>query len=228
MRHLTLDLLGKKAAGSARRVLDVGCGTGLFLAECLASGVRESGVGVDAHLEALAYARQCSNEHVVAASAAALPFLPETFDIIHCADVLQHMTLAESRQALCRFADLLKPGGCLALRLRARRLFRNSPDTNFSHSFRRSGIRQTLERLGLRVVFLSHVNLLPSLATDIAGLVRRPTDDAPVKGIHLRQTADIRSRVLGSYLALERAWLVRTDIALPAGHTLLCVARKDT
>lgn len=218
MRALTLALLARPLD----RVLDAGCGTGGFLVEWTEHGSVRQPVGVDLHPAALACARRRAAGCWVAASASALPFRPDSFDAIHSADVLQHMSVAGAERALDLMASVLKIGGWLALRLRARRLLRNTPRVDYSHDFTVRGLRTALEARGFEVVFLSHVNALPSLWAELT-----PTpDQGPVKGIEPHDPDSLRSRLLTAYLKLERSWLLATRIPLPFGHTLVCVARK--
>lgn len=98
-----LDAAGDRARG---RVLDDGCGLGLYL-ERLAAGARAAvGVEFDAERARLAGGRglrvaQAAGEH--------LPFPDDAFDLILSHEVLEHV--ADDRQALQEIARLLAPGG---------------------------------------------------------------------------------------------------------------------
>ena len=135
MRALMLALIEREARRPLERVLDVGCGAGLFLNEWLANGKAAFGVGVDLYAEVLGRARQQTRGTWVRASAGRLPFRPGSFDAIHSADVLQHLSLDDSTRALELFASLLAPGGILALRVRAPRIFRREPDVAWLSGF---------------------------------------------------------------------------------------------
>jgi SAM-dependent methyltransferase len=165
----------------------------------------------------------------VQASAGHLPFRPASFDAIHSADVLQHLSLDDSARAFELFASLLAPGGILALRVRAPRIFRREPDVDYSQAFSRRRLRSALESRGFTLRFLSHVNALPSLKAEIAaGFSRAAADDAgqAVKGIRPGSATAARSRMLAAYLAAERAWLLASHLPLPLGHTLICIGRR--
>src|SRR4051812_28001031 len=108
MRGLTFTLLRNYAKGPFARILDAGCGTGLFLTEWKRQHPDVCAVGIDYFYEALRFARRREPGNWIAASAAALPFAPESFDAIHCADVLQHLTLDETKNAFDLFAQLLR------------------------------------------------------------------------------------------------------------------------
>lgn len=227
MRALTLTLIEREAQRDLNHVLDVGCGTGRFLNDWLASRGTKFGVGVDLHAEALAWAQARHRGTWVRASAAHLPFTSGSFDAIHSADVLQHLSLDESGRAFDLFARLIAPGGILALRLRAPRIFRREPDIDYSHSFTRRRLRTELESRGFTLRFLSHVNTLPSIAAEVAARFSGTSDQGAVKGIRADPSVTVRSRLLAAYLAIERSWLLRLHLPLPVGHTMICVARRQ-
>lgn len=99
---------------SGLKVLDIGCGAG-FTAEFLAMrGARV--VGIDPTESALRvaemHAKECDlNIQYVVGSAEQLPFPEDTFDVVVCVDVLEHVvSLEKSLQEAWR---VLKPGGHL-------------------------------------------------------------------------------------------------------------------
>jgi SAM-dependent methyltransferase len=226
MRAMTFTLIEREARGALEHVLDVGCGSGLFLNEWLTKGTAAFGVGVDLHADALGWARARQRGTWVRASAGHLPFRPGSFDAIHSADVLQHLSFDDTERALALFASLLASGGILALRVRAARIFRRAPEVDYSHSFSPSRLRGDLQRHGFVVRFLSHVNALPSIWSELSMTLTRTTGGA-VKGIHSRGNGSVASRLLAAYLGAERAWLLASRLPLPIGHTLICVARRS-
>jgi ubiquinone/menaquinone biosynthesis C-methylase UbiE len=114
--------------GRAPRVLDVACGTGLFLKQILERAPAIEAYGIDASADMLMQARatlraypQAHLERVVvgAGEMVRLPFAPATFDLITCTNALHAMpdplaTLAEWRR-------LLMPDGQVVLEDFARR-----------------------------------------------------------------------------------------------------------
>src|SRR5262249_37316733 len=104
MRALTFAWLERAGAPVAARVLDVGCGTGLFLTQWTRRWRISNAYGIDLFPEALRYATHRTRAHWCAASAAAPPFGSGLFDAIHCADVLQHLSLSETERAFDFFA----------------------------------------------------------------------------------------------------------------------------
>jgi SAM-dependent methyltransferase len=229
MRLFTLDLLARHGAAAGHSLLDAGCGTGLFLRDWKERFQSAGDVGIDYAWPALPMARRRTTAVLAGASASDLPLVGEQFDAVHSADVLQHMTIAGARQALSEFHRVLRPGGLVALRLRAtRRMIPNVPDVDFDHAYTQVQLRDQLMDSGFDVLFLRRVNLLPSLAAELVQRLRpaAANDNAPVKGIALRDNTDWRGTALGAYLACERTWLGMGAPGLPIGHTILAIARK--
>lgn len=93
-----------------RRVLEVGCGTGLIL-QRLAS-VSELAWGVDVSPGMLRIAHE-RGLHASVGSATALPFADDAFDLVCSFKVLPHVS--EIRGALNEIARVTRPGGQMVL-----------------------------------------------------------------------------------------------------------------
>ena len=94
-------------------VLDVGCGMGRFAEVATRWGARV--VGVDLSAAAEVAAKNLAEREFVAfqADAFALPFAPESFDVIYSVGVLHHTPDCEA--AVKSLEKYLKPGGILAV-----------------------------------------------------------------------------------------------------------------
>lgn len=97
------------AIGPGTRVLDVGCGSGEFLAELAAAGARAIGVDSAPAMVAIAARHGDARE----ADAAALPFEDDSFDVVTAVTVL-HLT-DELDHAVLECARVLRPGGLLGI-----------------------------------------------------------------------------------------------------------------
>jgi SAM-dependent methyltransferase len=98
-------------AGS--RVLDLGCGEGVFLALLRDAG--RNGVGVDSSAVDLAPARAKGLEVVESDALAYLQRQDATFDGIFCAHLIEHLPPAVAVQLLTDAHRALRPGGRLVL-----------------------------------------------------------------------------------------------------------------
>ena len=95
------------------RLLDVGCGTGEFVAHAISCGW--DAAGIESSAMAAQFARLEKGLPVDQAVLKTAPFPPESFDVITLLDVLEH--LLDPREELGRIYGLLKPGGVTVVRL---------------------------------------------------------------------------------------------------------------
>jgi len=101
LRHLPLD----------GRVLDIGCGSGHLLGRL--SGHAGYRAGVELSTVAAKSANRHADEVVMASIEDELPFAPDSFDVVVCADILEH--LADPASGLDTAARLCRPGGVVII-----------------------------------------------------------------------------------------------------------------
>lgn len=93
------------------RVLDIGCGNGLFLSHLKANGWQVSGIEIND--AAAVVAREQLGVEVFVGELKDAPFEPETFDFINVSHVLEHVH--NPHEFLLRAKDLLKNDGTMYL-----------------------------------------------------------------------------------------------------------------
>ena len=94
-------------------VLDIGCSTGAFLSTLKGGALNLYGIEMEpASAEC---ARSASEGTIYVGDAMSAPFAPESFDVITCFDVLEHVY--EPRLFLQRVFEWLKPGGIFLAQL---------------------------------------------------------------------------------------------------------------
>jgi SAM-dependent methyltransferase len=103
-KHRKAALAPHKQSGA---LLDLGCSSGSFL-EFMRDGSWNL-YGVEMSADGAMAAQQRSGAQVFVGNIVDAPFPPESFDVITCFDVLEH--LYEPRQVLARAGKWLKPGG---------------------------------------------------------------------------------------------------------------------
>jgi ubiquinone/menaquinone biosynthesis C-methylase UbiE len=99
------------ALAPGRLALELGCGTGIFLAKVARSGARVAGLDLTDDLLAKARARLAgaANVALVRGNAESLPFPDRSFDAVYGSSVLHHLDLD---RALGEVYRVLRPGGC--------------------------------------------------------------------------------------------------------------------
>jgi SAM-dependent methyltransferase len=112
MRHLTARRVAViRQAQQSGRILDVGCGTGRLLSHLPKQQYQRHGIDISAGMVRTALSKdpdfRCSR-----ASATAIPYPDNTFDIVFSAAVLHHLAAAEAvKQAIIEMIRVTKPGG---------------------------------------------------------------------------------------------------------------------
>ncbi|MDP6991049.1 MAG: class I SAM-dependent methyltransferase [Planctomycetota bacterium] len=143
----------------AERILDLGCGTGFFLAELEAR--HPGSVGLDISHEMLKVSSQyVPDARLVTGDAERLPFAAEAFDVVFCKGSLHHTRDHVGFLANCR--DVLADRGVLIMsepcndnpfiRLARAVLYRKSPHFDVGdQGFTKKGIVGLCERAGFEV-----------------------------------------------------------------------------
>ncbi len=223
-RRIIMALLERELGpGGApdRRLLDIGCGTGMMLGELSRLGAAE---GVDADEQAVAFCRARGLERVSLLEGDRLPQATGTYDVVSLFDVVEHLDddLAMLREA----RRVLAPGGLLAVTVPAY-AWMWGPQDEISHHRRRyvrPQLRALLEQAGLAVRRATYFNtlLLPPIAA-----VRVLRRDRP--GDELRSDFEMtRPGPLNTALARlfgAEAALLRAGVSFPFGVSILALAR---
>ena len=110
-RHRPLLGLIRRHAPAARRLLDVGCGAGLFLKAAERAGWEVA--GVELSTDAVTFARDRLALDVRAERAEAMSFPAKSFDVAVMSEVIEH--LFEPRVVVEAIGRALKPGGLLVI-----------------------------------------------------------------------------------------------------------------
>lgn len=166
------------------RILDIGCGSGGLLHQVAdVAGYR---AGVELSSVAAAAASQIADKIFVGPLSTDLPFAEQSFDVVVCADVLEH--LSEPEEGLSAALAYCKPGGRIVVsvpnvanweaRLRLLRgVWRYEPvglfDSGHLRFFTRSTLLALLEGAGL-VVESCVPARLPRLTVQVPMFARLP------------------------------------------------------
>lgn len=224
-RAICLDLLDDALGPSAapRRILDVGCGTGLLL-ERLATRGRP--VGVDVSSIALDFCRLRNGGPLIQADGTRLAVADSSFDAVTAIGVIEH--LDRDREALAEWRRVLRPGGAIVLLTSAYQWMWSGHDVSNHHTRRYTAgaFRSLLEDSGLTPLKVSYVNtvLFPGIAAVriVEKLRRRGREPEPKK-----DTGEVPgplNRALLGVLDLERRAIARRP--LPFGVSIVASARR--
>jgi SAM-dependent methyltransferase len=168
----------RRAPGQGLRVLDVGCGSGLFLRELRAANPAMKAVGMDASPQAAALAWRGYRVPAVAADLQRAPFGEASFDLITMFHVLEHLPdpaayLTAARRLLARGGKLVvqTPNlDCWQYRIFGAR-WSGLDIPRHLYDFRLRDLRRLLESCAFRVIRVKHFSWRDNptgLATTIA------------------------------------------------------------
>lgn len=130
------ETVKKNLPNNMERVLDLGCGTGMFLSEL--SSRAKFVVGVDASMEMLRIAKGRAGKAVlVQADADALPFADGSFDAVVSVTLLQNMP--DPAATVREVARVLRSGGVAIL-------------TVLKHRYLLEKLEKWVEQAGMRLV----------------------------------------------------------------------------
>ncbi len=210
---------------TAAQILDAGCGSGRTLEELVRYGEVS---GLELNADAAAVARGRGLGEVEIGRLEELPWQTDSFDLITCLDVIEHVQ--DDRVALRELRRVSKPGGWLVATVPAYQALWSSHDTA-NHHYRRYGrttVRSAVEDAGWSLRRMTSFNsiLFPAAAAvRLAQRARRQNGDEPEFDLHLGP--EWLNRALERPLRLEASWLARGR-TLPAGLSLLVVLQNPT
>ena len=205
------------------RVLDLGCGPGNLLDFLTPHG---DTYGSDYSADALRFCAGRGHHRLFRADFHKLPVKSDSFDLVTCIDVLEH--LQDDRQAVAELRRILRPSGLLVVSVPAFQFLWGDHDTLYGHyrRYRTGEIRERLEAAGLRVLkltyfeplFLAPLWLYRSLKKVLMkkGGIAERDDFVKIPGA--------LNGLLTSLIAAER-FPIRY-MSFPFGVTLLAVAEK--
>lgn len=216
-----LDMVLRYTVLEDARILDAGCGVGMYSAQFAAYSSHVTGVEIDPAVAEEARARVAE---VVVAPAEALPFDDAVFDVVFSHEVIEHVD--DDRQAAAEMIRVLAPGGRIVLfcpnRLypfethghywRGRYHFGNTPLINWLpnplrnrlaphvRAYTRAGIRGLFADRAVRIVH--HTVIYPGFDNIIT---RRPALGRLLRaGLYALEHTPLRWFGLSHFLVLEK------------------------
>jgi SAM-dependent methyltransferase len=217
--------VSRACGGSGARMLEVGCGTGVFLRSLAGTPGLEL-LGSKIYLRGLESARARGGAiEFIQLDATRIPFQSE-FDIVGAFDVIEHIDDdAAVLRGVCRS---LKPGGQLLLTVPQHPFLWSRLDELVHHKRRytRDGLVRKVQEAGLYVSYASSFLFTCFPLMLISRLFDRG-GGPDAKGEFDRRVrfSPLVNAVLDALMRIDE-WLIRRRFSLPWGGSLLLVARK--
>ncbi len=212
----------------AESLFEIGCGTGFvlaFLAEHMPSLKLTAG---ELYRSGLSFvAQRVDSAELLQVDACALPF-QEEFDVVGAFDVIEHID--DDQRVLEQIRNSLKPGGGVVLTVPQHGWLWSEQDVASCHRRRYSqkGLLQQVKDAGLEPVwatsfvsFLLPAMLLRRLRYRLRFRSKRPHN--PVDEVRIGRITD---RILDGVCTMETQWIGACRRSLPAGGSLLVVAKR--
>jgi SAM-dependent methyltransferase len=208
-------------------VLDCGCGTGANV-EWLANCGRT--FGFDLSEIGPRIGREHGRTNLARASADAVPFPSNMFDLVTSFDVLYSLPSGVESRAVAEMHRVTRPGGFAIVNVAAMELLKgdHSVLSQELRRYSRDSLRQLMTTAGFSIVRLTYTNaslFLPLLAVRTFHRVRGLSSEADASAEITVPSMPVNA-ALTAALWLESQWLRVVDN--PFGSSLLCLARKGS
>lgn len=215
----------RKYAPALKSFLEIGCGTGFVISGIAKQFPEARLLGSEYLEEGLAYARQrVSGAEFAQMDARHIPYKSE-LDAIGAFDVLEH--IEEDETVLQQIYIALKPGGYAFITVPQHRWLWSAVDDYACHARRYSAdeLRVKACQAGFEIVRSTSfvTTLLPVMF--LSRLLRRNKTDVGIDPMAELRINPVLNKIFEWLLRFELI-LIRAGISLPAGGSLLLVARK--
>lgn len=206
-----------------RLILDAGCGTGGLLRKLAHSFPDAQIIGFDIEEAACHAARDKSRRQVCVASASAVPFRENSFDVIFSADVLCHASVNEL-ETLRNFHHCLAGNGVLLLNLPAYSWLMSEHDRAVSNVRRYTATRvdSLLRQAGFAKISTTYWNTILFPLMVLQRIVVAPRGKSDV--MLFPKPVD---KLFRTILRVENH-LIGRGVRFPSGGSILAIAMKST
>lgn len=224
MREITASQLDENLQKKiGLRMLDVGCGTGYSMSWLRQRFKSHEVFGVDLFYQAAELWRLNDIHTAAIASADALPFAADEFDLVTCFDVIYQLSKEDAAKAAAEFFRVLHKSGTLFIREPAYEWMRGSHDKVVAtkHRFTRTRLKDLLISQGFKIKRATYANsLLFPIAMPHRFLSRlKGGDESDVKPVH-----PLMNKTFATALKFEAQML--RHFSFPFGLSVIILAEK--
>lgn len=214
----------QRYAPDAKRMLEIGCGTGFVLRQISRSFPNCRLSGTEVLAAGLAYAgARVPGAELFQMDARAIPYEDE-FDVVGAFDVLEH--IEEDETVIAEVHRSLRAGGRFIITVPQHRWLWSRQDEYACH-VRRYTLKELSERLARCGFRLSYTTSFVSLLLPILYASRlRKRADGEFDATDEMRISPLANRLLGWVMAAEFA-MIAGGVRFPAGGSLLAVATKE-
>jgi SAM-dependent methyltransferase len=219
-RNALLAWALRRYCPDARSLLEVGCGSGQVALAIGRENPRLRLTGTEVFIEGLRLAAaRVPEAELLVADARALPFEAE-FDVVGAFDVIEH--IREDDRAIGQMVQAVKPGGVVIVTVPQHQFLWSAMDERAGHvrRYSRALLTARLREQGLRIERMTSFISLLLPAMWASRLLQR--------GRPSRQEFELAPAVNRAALwmtAVERG-LIQAGVSMPAGGSLLAIARR--
>jgi SAM-dependent methyltransferase len=228
-RNVLIEWLVRSHAPQARRVLEIGCGTG-FVLNALREALPGAMIcGSELHSKGLAIAKKRHGDNIEFIQMdARRTGLRGCVDLVGAFDVLEH--IEEDEAVLAQCARLLRPGGVLIATVPQHRFMWSVHDDIAHHvrRYRRGELAKKAEAAGLSTLYQSSFVTLAFPFMALSRMISGGSGHRPQDRSHAEAEFALPTAVNSAMLALQKAehMLRRAGVVLPFGGSQVLVARK--
>jgi len=207
---------------STKRIIDLGCGTGLILAEL--NNIISVPIGIDFSMTALSFCKRRGLRDLACADVNNLPFENDSFDLVFALDLLEH--IEDDEHLLREVWRICRRGGMLIATVPAHQYLWSEHDEALHHYRRYSakGFYNLIVQCGFEPLKYSFCISFMFLPIVLFRKIQKIFKSSGSPKTHLIILPGWINSFLIQLLKLE-ALLIRY-INLPFGVSLLCLARK--
>lgn len=148
-RHMRRLMRAMTDGLSPTSILDVGCGEGSLLVTLAQAHPGAALAGIEISENAAALARRGLPRAEISAFDVAKTRLPKTFDLVVCADVVEH--IADDQAALDNIAAMTAPGGAVVVATLQGRMRRFEADIGHMRNYKKGELAAKMTAAGLAV-----------------------------------------------------------------------------